>query len=251
MKKQLRHDQKPTHNPAQPKQEDLIVYGKQTSLYILEQMPQIIKEVYFSKEMEKGVFHQFAKIHKPILKIDNKKAQALSKNGNHQGVFLKISALEYTPFKILKKSEKLLILHGITDTGNIGSIFRSAYCLGVDGIVLCGVRGFSIEGVLRTSVGAILQMPFCVVENILDVIHELKNEKTLCLGADARGEEEGRIAGVQKWALFLGSENTGLPSQVLSKLDRILAIKMHRGFNSLNVGVAAGILISRIQEWKL
>lgn len=225
----------------------MIVFGKQTVFYILEQMPEIIEEIYFSKEVDKNTFHAFAKLKKVIVKIDNKKAQALSKNGNHQGYFLKIKPLEETPFKEIKKLNKLLVLCGITDVGNIGSIFRSAYCLGVDGIVLCGIKQFGVEGVLRISVGAILHMPFCVVENALDVINELKNEKILCCGADMNGESEFAMQNVDKWALFLGSENQGLTQNILLKLDRILSIKMQRDFNSLNVGVAAGILINRMQ----
>ncbi|MCE3036217.1 23S rRNA (guanosine(2251)-2'-O)-methyltransferase RlmB [Helicobacter sp. faydin-H20] len=229
----------------------MIVFGKQTTYYIIQQMPEIVQEVYFSKEMDKNTFHAFARLKKPIIKIDNKKAQALSKNGNHQGYFLKIKPLEETPFKLVKKNKKLLVLCGITDVGNIGSIMRSAYCLGIEGVILCGIKQFNIEGVLRTSVGAILHLPFCVVENVLDVINELKNEKIFFYGADMNGEDVKTIEeGQEKWALFLGSENQGLNSNILSKLDRILSIKMQRSFNSLNVGVAAGILIDRIQAWK-
>ena len=129
----------------------MIVYGKQSVCYILEHAPHLIEEIYFSKEIDRRLFGRFSRLQKPIIKIDNKKAQSLAKGGNHQGFFLKIAPLEQTSFKDIKQMQKILVLCGITDTGNIGSIFRSAYCLGVGAVVLCGIKSFSIEGVLRSS----------------------------------------------------------------------------------------------------
>ena len=139
--------------------------------------------------------------------------------------------------------DRSVVLCGITDVGNIGSIIRSAYALGIDGIVLCGVKNIALEGVFRSSVGSFLHMPFCVVENALDVIATFKDVGIKCLGADMNGEriEECKIDG--KWALFLGSEGDGLGRKIMGKLDTILSIKMREGFHSLNVGVAAGILM--------
>lgn len=221
----------------------MIVFGKQSVLYILQHAPDIIEEIYFSKEIERGIFNQFARLKKPILKIDNKKAQALAKGGNHQGFFLKIRPPLSSSLADIKMMDRIVVLCGITDVGNIGSIIRSAYALGIDGIVLCGVKNIALEGVFRSSVGSLLHMPFCIIENALDVIATFKDVGIKCLGADMDGEriEECKIDG--KWALFLGSEGDGLGRKIMGKLDTILSIKMREGFHSLNVGVAAGILM--------
>ena len=224
----------------------MIVYGKQSVCYILEHAPHLIEEIYFSKEVDRKLFGRFSRLQKPIIKIDNKKAQSLARGGNHQGFFLKIAPLEQTNFKDIKQMQKILVLCGITDTGNIGSIFRSAYCLGVSAVVLCGIKSFSIEGVLRSSVGAILHMPFCVYEDALSVINELKNEDITLYGADMSGEDIASLKARGRWALFLGSEDKGLGGKLLSKIDTIVSIKMESGFNSLNVAVAAGIFMHRI-----
>ncbi|RDU72799.1 23S rRNA (guanosine(2251)-2'-O)-methyltransferase RlmB [Helicobacter anseris] len=224
----------------------MIVFGKQSVCYILEYAPHLIEEIYFSKEIDKKLFSKFSKLSKPIIRLDNKKAQSLAKGGNHQGFFLKIASLEQSSFKEIKSMRKILVLCGITDTGNIGSIFRSAYCLGIEAIVLSGIKSFSIEGVLRSSVGAILQVPFCIFENPLDVINELRNEKFFLYGADMSGKDISQCNIADKYALFLGSEGSGLGGKILSKLDTILSIRMHNSFNSLNVAVAAGILMHRM-----
>ncbi len=224
----------------------MIVYGKQSVCYILEHAPELIEEILFSKDIDKKLFTRFSKLQKPIFRIDNKKAQSLAKCGNHQGFFLKIKTLQQTDFKSIKKMQKVIVLCGITDVGNIGSIFRSAYCLGVDAIILCNLKNFSIEGVLRSSVGAILHLPFCLYHHPLDLIHELRHENFLLCGADMQGEDIKTFKGADKWALFLGSEGSGLGGKILSKLDTIIAIKMQNNFNSLNVAVAAGIFINRM-----
>lgn len=224
----------------------MIVYGKQSVCYILEHAPHLIEEIYFSKEIDRKLFGRFSRLQKSIIKIDNKKAQSLAKGGNHQGFFLKIAPLEQTNFKDIKQMQKILVLCGITDTGNIGSIFRSAYCLGVSAVVLCGIKSFSIEGVLRSSVGAILHMPFCVYEDALSVINELKNEDITLYGADMGGEDIASLKAGDRWALFLGSEGKGLGGKILSKIDTIVSINMKSDFNSLNVAVAAGIFMHRI-----
>ncbi len=224
----------------------MIVFGKQSVCYILENFPHLIQEIYFSKEIDKKLFVKFSQLKKPILRIDNKKAQSLAKNGNHQGFFLKITPISSTSFKEIKTMKKILVLCGLTDVGNIGSIFRSAYCFGIDAVILSGIKSFSVEGVIRSSVGAILQIPFCIIENTMDLIHELKSKGFFLYGADMSGKDITECAIAQKYALFLGNEANGLGGKILSKLDTITSIRMHSGFDSLNVAVAAGILMHRM-----
>ena len=224
----------------------MIVFGKQNVLYLLEHMKESIQEVYFSKEIDKKIFSRFVRLGCPVIRIDNKKAQALAKGGNHQGFFAKIKPLESTDFGLIKTYKKIVVLCGVTDVGNIGSIIRSAYALGVEAIVISGVRQFNIEGVIRSSVGSIFHLPFCVYENTLSLINELKNHGLVCVGTSMSGIDVKEYQSPDKWALFLGNEGSGLGNKILSKLDTILTIKMARSFDSLNVAVAAGILMHRI-----
>ncbi|MDE5603216.1 MAG: RNA methyltransferase, partial [Helicobacter sp.] len=182
---------------------------------------------------------------KPIIKLDTKKAQALAKGGNHQGYLLEITPLKPIDFTLVKTMDFIVVLCGVNDVGNIGSIIRTSYALGVDCIVICGIKDFKQEGVFRASAGAFLQMPFCLVHNPLNVANELKQEGFTLYGADIQGNNEIFSVSYKK-ALFLGSENQGLSKRIIAKMDSILTISMQREFDSLNVSTAGAILIDRI-----
>ncbi|CAM2781607.1 23S rRNA (guanosine(2251)-2'-O)-methyltransferase RlmB [Helicobacter burdigaliensis] len=223
----------------------MIIYGKQIVMYVAKEYPSLCEEIYLAKEIEKSNFNLLKKLGKPILKLDNKKAQALAHGGNHQGYLAKITPPLQTPFKELKRANFLLVLSGVSDVGNIGSLFRSAYALGVDGIVVCELKDLKLEGVIRTSAGAMFGMPFCVVQNTLDVAHELKESGFSLLGTSLEQKGGEKDIGFKK-ALFLGSEDRGLSKKTLAKMDVCLNIPMKNGFNSLNVGVAGAILMDRM-----
>lgn len=227
----------------------MIVYGKQILLYILQKCPERLEEVYLSKEIDKKLFSTLSHSGAKILRVDNKKAQAMAHGGNHQGFLARIRPVESVSKSEIFNSKTLLVLCGISDVGNIGSIFRSAYALGVEGIVIIGSLSVSaIEGGIRASSGAMLSLPFFTTSHPLELIHELKTKNITCYGADMGGEEISNIAPAQKWALFLGSEGEGLSGKIKQKMDKIISIEMKNEFNSLNVGVATGILVHRLKN---
>jgi len=139
------------------------------------------------------------------------------------------------------------VLSNLTDVGNIGAIVRSAYALGVDAIVVCGVKTLAIEPILRTSTGALFDMPLALEQNIHDVLKDLKTSGFTLYGADMGGKDIKDVAIKQKRVLVLGSEGEGLTSRVVSKLDEVVSIKMSHGFDSLNVSVAGAILMDRMR----
>lgn len=225
----------------------MIIYGKQVVLYAIHKNPKIIQELYVAKELEKALFNQLVKVGVKIIRVDSKKAQALARGGNHQGILAKIAPLRAGEKKELFAMKKLVVLCGISDVGNIGSIVRSAYALGVEGMVFCGeLSERAMEGVIRSSAGAMLDFFFFCTPHCLELIHELKEAKFVCYGADMGGEEVSKIQNSQKWALFLGSEGEGLGKKIIQKMDKIISIEMKNNFDSLNVGVAAGILMHRL-----
>lgn len=226
----------------------MVIYGKQPILYAIKTCPWCIEEIYLAKELSKDMFFEVKRLHKPIKRVDNKKAQALAHGGNHQGILARITPPQAAALKELKEKDSLLVLCGVSDVGNIGSIFRTAYALGVGGIVIC-LPSFSqkaIESVARLSSGAFLHMPYGVFGEVLHVLHELRQADFTLIGADMQGQE--KVAHLQKWALFLGSESMGLSARLKHKLDTMLAINLEHRFDSLNVAVATGILIDRINH---
>lgn len=226
----------------------MIIYGKQVVLYVLEKHPSLIKEVIFSKKIEDKIFNKFLKLGLKILKVDNQKAQALANGGNHQGFFLDIDFPKQSSLKEIKDLDFILILDGLTDMGNIGAIARSAYSLGVDAIIISGISNLKLENIIRSSSGALLDIPFVVMKNTLDVANELSQVGFKLLGADMYGEDIKNFdIQDKKKALILGSEGAGLTNKVLKKLDHKISIKMANKFDSLNVSVAAGILIHELR----
>ncbi len=227
----------------------MIVYGKQIVFYILEKHPKIIKQIFLTKEIDKKLFNKFMDIGAKIVRPDNKKAQALAKGGNHQGFLLDIDEIEFTHMKDMKKSEFIVVLDGLSDVGNIGAIVRSCYAMGVDGIVICGLKNFYSAPIVRTSSGAMLDMPIAISYSSYDLANELKQVGFSLVGADMEGYEAKEINREkgQKTALFLGSESEGLSNKLKKKLDLKVSIGMANNFDSLNVSAAAAILIYELK----
>jgi len=229
----------------------MIIYGKQIVLYVLENHPELIEEVFLSKEIDKKLFSKFASLKKVIYKVDNQKAQALAKGGNHQGFFLKLVQFDYTPIKDFKEMNFILVLDGVTDVGNIGAIARTAYSMGIEGIIASNIKTINNSGIVRTSSGALLDLPFMVHPRSADLSSELRDCGFTLIGATTDGvdlKKYGKIEKTDKVALFLGSEGEGISPKVAKKLDLKVSIAMEHEFDSLNVSVAAGILIYNLKR---
>jgi len=223
----------------------MIVYGKQTVFYILEKYPNIIEEIFLTKELDKKLFKKFMDVGAKIIRPDNMKAQGLARGGNHQGFLLRINDYEFANIKDIKKNEFVVVLDGLTDMGNIGAIIRTCYALGVDGVVICGIKNPNMSSIIRTSSGAALDMEISCIASSVDLANELKQLNFSLVGAEADGYDVKTISREQgqKTALFLGNEGSGLSNKLVKKLDLKVSIKMQNDFDSLNVSVATGILI--------
>jgi len=223
----------------------MIIYGKQVCLHALKKHEANIKTVYIAK---RGILPQeLFDTYRPKIKfLEEKWAQSMSKGGNHQGILVELESFEESNLATLKQERFILVLDGLTDTGNIGAIVRSAYALGVDGIIATGVKSLNIASIIRTSSGALLEIPFVIVPNILDVLNELKQVNFTIYGASMDGEELNKCQFNEKKVLVLGSEGKGLSKRAKSKIDKIISIEMKHEFDSLNVSAAAAILIHRM-----
>lgn len=225
----------------------MFIYGKQVFWHVVKRHPSLIEEVYLAKEIDKKEFAKIVALGKKIIKLDEKKAQAMARGGSHQGFLAKVATPELSSFDKLKKSDFLLALVGVTDMGNMGSIIRSAYALGVDGIIVSQIKEINFEAAAKSSSGAIFDMPIALVPNALDMINELRQSGFTIVAAGLGGDEGRDIGSGTKTLLMMGSEGEGLPNKVIQKADKIATIKMHNGFDSLNVAVAAAILIDRMR----
>lgn len=225
----------------------MIIYGKQLFLHLLKRHKDKLKEIYLAKEVQKDIFNQIAKVGLKIQKVDNQKAQALARGGNHQGFLAKVKDYEFATLNEIKKSDYLVILYGLSDVGNIGAITRTAYALGAGGIVIVGKNeNLAMQGVVRASSGAAYELPIALCSDGLSLINELKQVGFKIYAANAGGKSAKEFKFESKNALIMGSEGEGIPNKVLQKCDDILGVNMRKDWDSLNVSVAFGILFDRI-----
>ncbi len=223
----------------------MIIYGKQVCLYALEHHPKSIQTVYLAKKglLDQKLFNTF----RPKIKfLEEKWAQSMSKGGNHQGILLEVDDFEQSLLSLIKQANFIVMLDGLTDTGNIGAIVRSAYALGADAIIATGVKQLNFAGITRTSSGALLDIPLMIAPNILDVFNELQQVGFTFYGASMEGDAIETAEFASKRVLVLGSEDKGLSKKARSKINQMVSIKMKHAFDSLNVSAAAAILIHRM-----
>ena len=165
----------------------MIVYGKQICKHLLDHHPELVREIYLAKTVDKKSFAYLKNMGKPIVKIDSKRAQAMAKGGNHQGWLCDVHPYRYAPLEEIKGGDFLVVLAGLSDVGNIGAIIRSSYALGADGVIVGGIKQLQSEAVVRTSSGAMFDLPVAVIPNLLDCLNELKQIGFTIYGADMSG----------------------------------------------------------------
>ncbi|TQR31002.1 23S rRNA (guanosine(2251)-2'-O)-methyltransferase RlmB [Campylobacter sp. MIT 99-7217] len=225
----------------------MIVYGKQVFFYILQKHKDLINELYLAKECDKASFSQIAKSGFKIKRLDFKAAQALAKGGNHQGFLMDIKDFEFCKFSDLKKKKFLVMLYGITDVGNIGAIARTAYALGVDGLICVG-KSLKMDAIIKASSGAALDIPISLVEDGLSALNELKQLDFFLYASLGGGKDVRLIKARDKKVLIMGSEGFGIPKKIIEKSDECIGIHMKNDFDSLNVSAAFAILCDRINN---
>lgn len=144
----------------------------------------------------------------------------------------------------------ILILDSIQDTHNVGAIIRSAECCGVDGIIITKHNSAPInETVLKTSAGAVEHVKICPVNNLAQSIKELKENGYWIVGSSLDNSKTyTEVDYKMPVALIVGNEEKGIRKLTADNCDILVRIPMKGKIQSLNVSVAAGILLFEIQR---
>lgn len=196
-----------------------------------------------------------------VEKVDGADLDGMCGRGEHKGVALKIrmkqsvSDVRYKDVKnFLRHNEgreelTVLILDGITDPHNFGAILRSADQFGADLVMTPEKRSVGINAtVAKVSVGAHAWVPTLQVTNIGRAMEELQKAGFWIYGADMGGEAAAATDLKGRTALVLGSEGSGLSRLVRDKCDGRVSIPTRGHVDSLNVSVAAGILLYEVSR---
>lgn len=220
-----------------------------------------IDTILINKDAAQGSLNKIFELAKKknilIKNVDRALLDRLSENKKHQGVIAEAMEYKYKDIDDIfnyakEKKEKpfIVILDEITDVHNLGSIIRSAECLGAHGVIIPKRRAAQINSVVaKSSAGAIEYLPVCRVTNISDTLETLKEKGLWIYGADMEGEkyiyEENFDVPV---GLVIGSEGSGLGRLVKEKCDVLIKIPMKGNINSLNASNAASIIIYEIMK---
>lgn len=200
-----------------------------------------------------------------VNQIPLKKFSNIAPNPNAQGVAAVKSIQKFYTLEELIQDAKikyndalslgealplLLILDSIQDTHNVGAILRSAECSGVDGIIITKHNSAPInETVFKTSAGAVEHVKICPVNNLVQAIEELKDNGYWIVGSSLDNSTPyTEVDYKMPIALIVGNEEKGIRKLTADKCDILVRIPMKGKIQSLNVSVAAGILLFEIQR---
>ncbi len=215
-------------------------------------------KVYVQKGMGESIRHikQILNRHKVnFTEVPKEKLDSLSKFKNHQGVVAKISSIEYHNAeelvkKLLEqdKAPFLIALDRITDVRNFGAIARTAMAAGLDAIIIPEKGSATVtDEAIKTSAGALLHLPVCRSQNLFQTIKHLKDDglQIIC-GTEKANKELFFDTYTKPCVIIVGSEEDGISPALMKLADKLVKIPMKSELDSLNVSVAAGIMMYEV-----
>ena len=187
----------------------------------------------------------------PVQRVPVERINRITKK-NHQGVIAFISPITYqrtediVPFLFEQgKNPLLIMLDGLTDVRNFGAIARTCECAGVDAIIIPNKNSVSVNAdAIKTSAGALHTLPVCREANLRNTIKFLKDSGFKIIAATEKGDYDYTKADYEgPTCIIMGAEDTGVSYDNLALCDEWVKIPMLGTIESLNVSVAAGVLI--------
>lgn len=242
-------------NSKEEKYYDDQIEGRNSVLELLESGKDINK-IFIAKGEKHGSINKIIAIAKQrkiiIVEKDKKQLEEMSQTDNFQGVIAIVPPFEYCEISDILKTARerqeapfILILDGIEDPHNLGSIIRTAETAGVHGIVIPKRRAVAVNSTVnKVSCGAAQYMKIARVTNISDAIEELKRAGLWVCGTDVATEKyyynqdlTGPIA------IVIGNEGKGISDKVKKNCDFLVKIPMKGKVGSLNAAVSTGIVL--------
>ena len=186
--------------------------------------------------------------------VPKTKIEDLVGNAVHQGLVASIAAYEYADLEdVFKKAEEkgedpfIVILDGVEDPHNLGSILRSADATGVHGIIIPKRRSASLTAtVAKASTGAIEHVPVVRVTNLTQTIEQLKARGIWVFGTDMNGTDYRKWNTSGPLAIVMGNEGKGVSRIVKESVDEMVSIPMVGHVQSLNASVASALMMYEV-----
>jgi len=189
----------------------------------------------------------------PVRQVSRDQLERLAGTHSHQGVVAVTSEKQYSDIEQVLDNKRgehnfLVVLDGVEDPHNLGAIIRTADGAGADGVVIPERRAVGVTGtVLKASAGAAEHLPIARVTNVNRTLEDLKERNIWTIGLDERAKQSyDEIDYNMDCALVLGAEGSGLHEMVRKKCDFLISIPMEGHVPSLNVSVAAGVVMYEV-----
>ena len=190
--------------------------------------------------------------------VPKQKLDRLSKK-NHQGVIARIAPIKFYTIDsfstVIEKSKNpfILILDQINDVRNFGAIIRTAEISGVDGIIIQNSSSAPINSdTIKTSAGAIFNIPICKVNHIKDAIYHLQSLNISIISASEKSVKNIYDVNLKgPIAIIMGSEQKGINKSVIKLSDESVKLPMYGKIESLNVSVACGIFLYEVVRQRI
>lgn len=221
-----------------------------------------IDKVILKRELQGDLFKELSAVLSahdiPIQKVPVERINRFTRK-NHQGVIAFLSAITYEkiediiPFLYEQgKNPFILVLDGLTDVRNFGAIARTCEVAGVDAIVIPARGSVTVNAdAVKTSAGALLKIPVCKENSLTEAIQFLKNSGVKIVAATERASQfYTEVDYTGPVAIVMGSEDTGISNDNIRISDDLVKIPQYGTIESLNVSVAAGVLVYEVIRQK-
>ncbi len=239
------------------------VEGRNSVLELLESKKDINK-IFVTKGEKHGSINKIIAIAKErriiIVEKDRRQMEQIAQTNNYQGVIAIVPPFEYCEIEDILEEAKsrnedpfVLILDGIEDPHNLGSIIRTAETAGVHGIIIPKRRAASVNATVnKTSAGAVEHMKIARVTNISDSIQKLKDAGLWICGTDINTQTyyyNQDLTG--PLGIVIGNEGSGMSEKVRKNCDFLVKIPMKGKVTSLNASVSTGIVVYEAVKQRL
>ncbi|MDR0872525.1 MAG: 23S rRNA (guanosine(2251)-2'-O)-methyltransferase RlmB [Prevotellaceae bacterium] len=234
-----------------------MIFGLRPVIEAIEagkELDRILIKKDLGSDLAKELFGAMRGTQIPLQKVPVEKLNRLTMK-NHQGVVAYLSSVEYQHIADIiptlyeeAKTPFVVVLDGITDVRNFGAIARTCECTGVDAIVVPTRGGAAVNAdAVKTSAGALHNIAVCRENVLTDTVRFLKASGLTVFAASEKATKNyTEVDFTVPVAIVMGAEDTGVSPQVLRLCDEMVSIPILGTIQSLNVSVAAGVLMYEV-----
>lgn len=241
---------------------DEYIYGRRAVIEAID-AGRDIDRILIAKDLQGDLAHELLDLirkHRLVCRrVPVEKINSITRK-NHQGVVAILSPVSYYRLGEIVPNlyeegvlPLMMLLDGITDVRNFGAIARTCECAGANAVVIPERGSVSVGGdAVKTSAGALLRLPVCRERNMAGAARFLRENGYKIVAVSEKADiNYTQVDYTGPVALVMGAEDVGISSEVLKECDTFVSIPMFGDIESLNVSVAAGVMLYEVVRQRL